>query len=676
MLKTFYLHDGVACMNNLSVLIAGTSSSYLEISKKMLKFHYSNCEVDLAHSGQECIDKSQNKMYDIVLFDYDLGDMNGLQVIDKIRMHDSRTPLIILIDEGRDDIANMATERGASDYVLKVRGYLTALPITIRNIVERSLIKTESTFIPKVENATRLESFGYFILDNKGRILSANSNMAEITNYSQDELLELSLPDLLPKDQEKPFFDWFNAISHNGNSTKSFRTEILGKKGAKKSIDIRLTAIKDENQKIVSYRGQLENITSSSSYAVGTANRIEQIQMISQVAQILSTSYWEPLNVVLESLAETAGRIFRFQRATLALLDRRKNAFVKQAMIGYSHLPSVNSNNIDVPQEVIERVFANKYRVKVLYHNQTPQEKALEINSEFYERRTQKRRLNNQWHKRDLILVNLLTTTGKTFGYISLDVPVDSFIPSRDTFHNLELFGQLAALIIENYYQFSTIEKRSRRLKQILVTSNIFKLHLSLNDLLKEMVWSIKFSLDFNLVSLGLISKRTGSLELKAVACEDRVKLNQLNELQFPLTKFASLFRNEYQRGKSYFIVKEEEVFHSFKQIYYNGGLSNTTDGEWPLWGLILVPLKSRDGKVIGVLIVDDPDDRRLPTKEVFSTLEILANQVAVAVDNRVLYIQAKKQLQEYENIMPPVQMELPDYSSSGIQRLLHRLFK
>jgi PAS domain S-box-containing protein len=662
-------------MNNLSVLIAGTSSSYLEISKKMLKFHYSNCEVDLAYSGQDCIDKALSRRYDIVLFDYDLGDMNGLQVIDKIRARDSRTPLIILVEEGRDDIADMAMEQGASDFVLKVRGYLTALPITIRNIVERSIIKTEAAAIPQAESAARkIASAGYFILDRRGKILSANRSMEEITNYTQGELMELSLPDLLPKEQEKSFYDWFNAVSSNGNSTKSFRTEILGKRGAKSPIDIRLTAIKDENQNIVSFRGQLEKI-STSARDLAPGNRVDQLHMISRVAQILAASYWEPFNVVLESIAECCGRIFRFQRVTLALLDRRKNAYVKHAMIGYANLPSKEVANLEVPQEVIDRIFANKFLVKVLYYNQAQQENALELNSEFYERRTQKRRPNNQWHKRDLVLVNLLTSAGKTFGYISLDLPVDDFIPGRDTFKNLELFGKLAALIIENYYQFSTIEKRSRRLKQILVTSNIFKLHLSLDELLKEMVWSIKFSLDFNLVALGLISKRSSCLELKAVACDDRVKQNQLSELKFQLTNFANLFRGEYLRGKSYFIVKQEEILHPLKQIYHNGSLAKPTNGGWPSWGVILVPLKSRDGKVIGVLLVDDPEDQRLPTKEVFSTLEILANQVAVAVDNRVLYIQAKKQLQEYQNNPAPPQVELPDYSTSGIKRLLQRLF-
>ena len=61
-------------MNNLKVLIAGTSSSYLEISKKMLKFHYNNCDVDFAYSGKECVDKISANNYNLALFDYELGD--------------------------------------------------------------------------------------------------------------------------------------------------------------------------------------------------------------------------------------------------------------------------------------------------------------------------------------------------------------------------------------------------------------------------------------------------------------------------------------------------------------------------------------------------------------------------------------------------------------------------
>ncbi len=83
-------------MNNLRVLIAGTSSSYLEISKKILKFHYHDCEVDFALSGSQCIEKALKSSYDIVLFDYQMGDRTGLEVIDSLKASNNRMLLIPL----------------------------------------------------------------------------------------------------------------------------------------------------------------------------------------------------------------------------------------------------------------------------------------------------------------------------------------------------------------------------------------------------------------------------------------------------------------------------------------------------------------------------------------------------------------------------------------------------
>jgi len=230
-------------------------------------------------------------------------------------------------------------------------------------------------------------------------------------------------------------------------------------------------------------------------------------------------------------------------------------------------------------------------------------------------------------------------------------------------------------MAIENYYQFSELEKRSRRLKQILVTSNIFKLYLSLNDLLKEVVWSIKFSLDFNLVALGLVSKRSGNLEIKAVACDDKNKRNQLHGLAFPLDPLAKLFRAEYNNGKSFLVGKEEEILCSLKKIYYGDKFDTSQNGGWPTCGILLVPVKSRASKIIGLLMVDDPVNKKLPTKDVIKTLEILANQIAVAIDNRVLYVQMKEKNRRTDKNGQQKKEKSAD-ETSGIKGFVDRIFK
>ncbi len=631
-------------MTDLAVLIAGVSSSYLEISKKMLKFHYQDCDVDFAHSGEECIAKALARQYDVVLFDNDLGDREGLDIIEALKKTRCES-LIILIEEGDEARAVQAIERGASDYILKVRGYLTALPFTVRSILEKNAL-ARSASVPRTNVPQVRRKDESFILDRRGRILAANQEMQKATHFSEEELLELSFTDLLPEDREKSFYDWMALVGDNGKSGKGFHTEVVDKKGNRLYLEVTLIPVKDEHKRVVSYRGRItENRDEEEQRQVTIASsEIDQLDMLRQVSEIITGCYEEPLSVFLERFAELVCRVFRFQRSTIALLDKRKKVFVKQAMVGYSAFPIGDSERIEVAHEVIDRVFDNRYKVKVIYHNQEHRDAAESLSSKYPERRGQKRRPASEWHQRDLVLVKLANRDERTFGYVSLDRPVEGCPPQRETFHNLELFGQLLSFAIENFHQISTLEKRSRRLKQTLVTSNIFKLHLSLNDLLKEVVWSIKFSLNFNLIALGLISKRSGNLEIKAVACEDKVKLSQLYELRFPLSGLTDILRPEYHFGKSYFVPGPEAILSSFKHIYYGGELSESQNGHWPSWGLLLAPIKSKDGKIIGALMADDPADRQLPNSETVRLLEIMATQIAVAIDNRVLYIKARKE--------------------------------
>ena len=73
--------------------------------------------------------------------------------------------------------------------------------------------------------------------------------------------------------------------------------------------------------------------------------------------------------------------------------------------------------------------------------------------------------------------------------------------------------------------------------------------------------------------------------------------------------------------------------------------------------------------------MVDDPVDYRIPNMETIRTLEILANQVAVAIDNRVLYVKAKKQLFEATEAVNEMDKGVDDGNGGGLRKLMDRLF-
>ena len=358
---------------------------------------------------------------------------------------------------------------------------------------------------------------------------------------------------------------------------------------------------------------------------------------------IINSSYKESLNYLLNRITKTICHIFKFKRATLALLDSRRDVFIKQTMIGFTN--NRNNNTQEVPRDIIDKAFDDKYKVKVLYFDKDIEIKNDSTYFDTTDRRRQPRRTDNKWHPKDLVIVNLIDKKNQTFGYISLDNPEFNTIPSRDVFYNLELCANMTVLAVENYYRFSNLEKRNRRLtKQLLNTGNIFRLNQNLPDILNEFVWSIKFSLEYNLVMVGLISVNSGKIEIKSIACKDKIKAIHLKEIKFSIDSFRMLTQKQYKKGKSYLVSKKEPVLKPLKEIYYRTDKQMSSDiNYWPWWAFLIIPIRSSDeNKIMGFLMLDDPVDFLMPSAENIHTIEILASHISIAIENKKTHIDIK----------------------------------
>jgi len=681
-------------MDNVRLLLADKNLAYLEIAKKMLRFHDDAYQVDVATSGEECLEKLHKHYYDLLLLDCDIDGKKGLEILTRIINSDRDVPIVMLVDEGREDIAFKALEKGAYDYIMKVRGYLTALPFTVGKVLEKRKMRIvtpafedESIAAPEppfsiadsddyeAETLTAddrsVSHDAYFILDQKGRFITSSQFLQDLLHYTEDELLELNFSDLIPAEKESAYYQWLATIDM-GSRQQTLKTEIVSKHGERQLADVTITPMKDRHDEIVSYKGNLKVIVPDNGSPYPTNDHFDPVKMINEMIQLVHDSHNISFNHLLERISQIVCQNFQFKRATLALLDRRRRAFIKQIMIGYTNGKAGDKRILEVPQEVIDRVFMSQSKVKVIYHNHSSDNNNF-MQPVFSERRSQPRRTNNQWHSQDIIIFNLIDHHHKTFGYISLDEPLYPVVPPREIFQNMELFSTLASLAIENYYHFASLEKRNRRLKQLLLSSNLFRLHLSIAEMMKEVVWAIKFSMNYNLVLLGFVNRTTGQFQVKSVGCDDRIKTIQLKELNIPINQLQTLFKKEYQQGKAYFISKFEPALRKLKDLYYDQKSNENGERYWQWWNMLIVPLHNYKGKMIGYIMVDDPIDCLLPTSEDIHTLEILANQISVAIENRLTYIRAREQsIPGSTAKISPVK----EKSEGGIKKLVDYFFK
>jgi PAS domain S-box-containing protein len=146
-------------------------------------------EVETAQTGAEAVQKLRDGDFDLVLLDYMLGDMTGLELLPELR----GVPAIFITGMGNEEIAVSALHQGAYDYLVKdpERAYLQVLPIVIRNVLERrgaeeSLRESQRKMGTLMRNLPGMAYRGIPNLELALEFVSAGC--LELTGYHEEEL--------------------------------------------------------------------------------------------------------------------------------------------------------------------------------------------------------------------------------------------------------------------------------------------------------------------------------------------------------------------------------------------------------------------------------------------------------------------------------------------------------
>lgn len=76
--------------------------------------------VDFAGDGAEALDRCLTHEPDLVVTDFNMPNMDGLQLLNKLKQRHPRVPVIIATSAGSEELAVTALQQGASSYVPKI----------------------------------------------------------------------------------------------------------------------------------------------------------------------------------------------------------------------------------------------------------------------------------------------------------------------------------------------------------------------------------------------------------------------------------------------------------------------------------------------------------------------------------------------------------------------------
>ncbi len=123
-----------------------------------------------------------------VLVDLFLADSEGIETFDRIFRAVPHAPILILCAEQHEEIANLAVQRGAQDYVLTTRVDDYFLPKALRSMIERAAI-AETLFEEKERAQVTLDSIGDAVMssDVSSKVTYLNVVAEAMTGWSRGE---------------------------------------------------------------------------------------------------------------------------------------------------------------------------------------------------------------------------------------------------------------------------------------------------------------------------------------------------------------------------------------------------------------------------------------------------------------------------------------------------------
>jgi len=173
----------------ISVLYVDDEPSLLDSTKISLEKKH-GFSVDTARSANDALKLLKTHEYDIIISDYQMPDMDGIEFLKLLRSSGNTIPFIIFTGRGREEVVVDALNAGADSYIVKggdPRVLFLDLAQKIEQIVIRRKMEWElrySNTLLSTQQEVTLD--GILVVSDDGTIISYNRQFVDMWGLPQE----------------------------------------------------------------------------------------------------------------------------------------------------------------------------------------------------------------------------------------------------------------------------------------------------------------------------------------------------------------------------------------------------------------------------------------------------------------------------------------------------------
>jgi diguanylate cyclase (GGDEF)-like protein len=234
------------------------------------------------------------------------------------------------------------------------------------------------------------------------------------------------------------------------------------------------------------------------------------------------------------------------------------------------------------------------------------------------------------WDPEDALFVPMRDQRGLLLGIISVDEPVNGRRPADDELDVLVSLVDHAALAVEAVREAAESARHQRALEELLAVSSRITGEPSNSEILRRVCTGIRDALDFSNVCAALVDPETGAVVPQAAAGWQLDELLQRGAIT--VAQVEPLLDEMFLREGCYLLTHEQARARLSSDVdVYPSQLNGRGPWAWNRHWLI-VPLRDGRGALLGIIWVDNPSDRLVPSADRLQALRIFANDAAAAL--------------------------------------------
>lgn len=214
------LDSGMSISEGVEVhlLYVDDDPDQLSLAEKYVESGYEDVSVSTTTDASEVLKRLDS--VDCVVSDYEMPEMDGLELLERVRSTHPHLPFILFTGRGTEEVASDAVSAGVTDYVRK------GGPEKLDLLARRARRAAKEAEVEMFEARTSQSPFSvidrvsdaFFALDRDWRFTYVNSATEDMFDAPEEELLGESIWDVAPEGKDTPFYTEYRDAMEEGDS--------------------------------------------------------------------------------------------------------------------------------------------------------------------------------------------------------------------------------------------------------------------------------------------------------------------------------------------------------------------------------------------------------------------------------------------------------------------------